>query len=64
MKNATSRAPATRGERNWKQAKRFDSKMNNSQAVVMLFDDDEASETVLWSNARGPNTGIMADWKW
>lgn len=37
--------------------------MNNSHAEVMLLDGDEASETTLWSKARGPRTGIIADYK-
>lgn len=48
-KNADNRFPATGGDRSWKHANRFVSSMNNSQAVVILLDGDEASETVLWS---------------
>lgn len=63
-KNAINRSPVTSGDRSWKHAKRFCSQINNSQAVVILFDGDVTSESVLCSNARGPSTGIIADWKY
>lgn len=52
----------TSGDLSWKHANFFDSEMNSSHAVVMLF--AASLSHVLWSNARGPIMGMIADCKW